>query len=165
MVSVKDVDHGYAQVRRELFRDDTSRLDVGVLGFEALDLYDNGVAVWQAALWNEFGVPRPDGTGWKIPPRKWLRGWIDDNADLVKFWLAGELQLVARAQQTKEQALANVGRRCVHAVKQRILASEITPANADSTVKKKGFNFPLFETGKLLRAIGFKVTSKTVPPE
>lgn len=154
-----DRDNGYTKVRKALAEDATSKLDVGLPNSAIELLYDNGVSVWEAAAWSEFGVAAKDGRGWRQPPRPWLRGWFDENKDLVVFWLRGEMQRVVRGEQTREQALENVGRRCVHGVKQRIL-SGIEPENAEATVRKKGFSLPLFNTGKFVKAIAYKVTRK-----
>lgn len=151
-MGITDKDNGYRDVRKSLFEDADSQLEVGMLGYAALEQYENGVAVWEAAMWAEFGTQH-------APSRSWLRGWFDENRDLVVFWLKGEMLLVAQGVQTKQQALDNVGRKCVHSVKQRILQG-IPPENATSTVLKKGFSFPLFNTGKFINAIAHRISRR-----
>lgn len=155
---IRDKDNGYSRVRKALFRDEANQLDIGVLGHKALEDYENGVAVWQAALWAELGVPNGEG-GWRQPPRSWLRGWFDENDDLVAFWLKGEMQRVARGEQTKQQALEEVARRAVSSIKKRMLAG-VGPDNAPATIKRKGFDFPLFHLGKLVNAVSFRISRR-----
>jgi hypothetical protein len=146
---IRDRDRGYAAITKQLFSDQDNKLDVGVFSEET---YENGLSLVQAATFAEFGTS-------KQPARSWLRAWFDDNQDLVAFWLAGELKLVAQGKQTKEQALKQVGKKCVAGIRERIL-KRIPPDNAKATEKKKGFNFPLIHSGRFLRAINFLVRKR-----
>lgn len=153
--SVTDKDNGYARVRAELFKDNYAAIEIGVLGYAALEQYENGTAIWQAALWAEMGVPNGNG-GWRQPPRSWLRGWFEENDDLVAFWLKGEMLRVARGEITKQQAIEEVARRAVVSMKNR-MRHGIDPRNADATIKRKGFDFPLFNMGKLVNTVTYRI--------
>ena len=146
-------DRGYESLKKTL---DLSRqkLDIGIFSPEGDVKYEeNGATVMMAALFAEFGTKTQ-------PKRSFLRAWFDQNEDLLKFWLKGEWERVARGEQTMDEALANVGRRAAHAIKQRIL-NGLDPDNAPSTVKKKGYNFPLLGlTGRLIAAISYRINGR-----
>ncbi len=147
-----DRDKGYRRILANLYDGKAGQLDVGVHG--GLDQwYNNGMNVVTVATFAEFGTVN-------APKRPWLRGWFDENTDLVKFWMRNEFVRVVAGEQTRQEALDNVGRRCVHGIKQRILDG-IKPDNAPATVAKKGFGLPLFETGKFLNAIGFRTKARS----
>lgn len=146
-VSVTDRDNGY-QALRSVFDQNGTKLDVGVFGNKN-ETYDNGVTTTDVGTWAEYGTKH-------APARPWLSGWLDENWELVIFRLRMEMSRVVRGQQTKTQALTRVGQRIRDGIRDRILA-KIPPPNAESTIRKKGFDHPLLETGRFLEAITYRV--------
>lgn len=102
--------------------------------------------------YNEFGTD-------KIPARSFLResvyrngkhGWQFVSREAVKGVIEGKL--------TGNTAYKLIGDRMVDDVKHQI--DIIGPANAPSTVKKKGRNRPLIDTGGLYRSIDREVLKR-----
>ena len=86
------------------------------------------------ALWNEFGTD-------KIPARPFIRRGLDNI----------EKELDKKPEQ--------IGSKMVQNIKKAINDSDY-PRNAISTVKKKGFDFPLIETRDMYNSLTFRVTKE-----
>lgn len=147
---VTDRDNGYAALRA-VFDQNGTRLEAGVFGNKG-ETYDNGVTTTDIGEWAESGTKT-------MPARPWLSGWLDENWELVIFRLRMEMSRVVRGQQTKNQALSRVGRMIRDGIRERILA-KIPPPNAPATIKKKGFDHPLLETGRFLKAITYRILDR-----
>ena len=87
----------------------------------------------EKALYNEFGTE-------KIPARPFIRRGLDD-LDI------------------KDKTPSDIGRQMVSNMRNAILRSDYV-RNAPSTVRKKGFDFPLVETGDMYKHLTFKVKEK-----
>lgn len=85
------------------------------------------------ALYNEFGTE-------KIPERPFIRRGFDNIEKIVK----------------NANSPSEVGEKMVNNMKKAIMRSEY-PRNAPSTVKKKGFDFPLIEYGDMYKNLTYKV--------
>lgn len=96
---------------------------------------------------NEFGAPSKN-----IPKRPFLRPTINEK----KQPLVKELQNAAERGDRAREAFDKVGAKAVEIVKETITQLS-SPANAPSTVDRKGFNDPLVETGSLRDSIKHEV--------
>lgn len=83
------------------------------------------------ALWNEFGTD-------KIPARPFIRRGLDN--------------IEEELNKSPEQ----IGVKMVQNIKKAINDSNY-PRNAVSTVKKKGFDFPLIDTREMYNSLTFRV--------
>ena len=83
------------------------------------------------ALWNEFGTD-------KIPARPFIRRGLDN--------------IEEELNKSPEQ----IGGKMVQNIKKAINDSNY-PRNAVSTVKKKGFDFPLIDTREMYNSLTFRV--------
>lgn len=103
--------------------------------------------VAQVAFWNEFGTKR-------APPRPFFRSTISQES---KTWGDKLSKAIVYYKYDGEAALRAVGL----AMKDDITASIqrwTTPPNAESTVRRKGFQKPLVDTGVMARSPDFEVT-------
>jgi hypothetical protein len=103
--------------------------------------------VAQVAFWNEFGTK-------KAPARPFFRNTVADLAPT----LGARLAKVAKATNydvKKTLELMGTG------IKDRIVKAIVDwpPDNAERTVKKKGFNHGLIDTGVMQRSVDFEVKS------
>lgn len=99
--------------------------------------------------YNEFGTD-------KAPARSFLRGTVYKNHNHGWRFVSREaVKGVLSGQFTANAAYKFVGDRMVDDVHKQI--DTIGPANAPSTIAKKGRNEPLIDTGGLYRSIGKKV--------
>ena len=113
------------------------KISAGIIGDEKLA---------NRARWNEYGTE-------KIPPRPFIK----HAADYISKEFIDRLIKAAMEGNAAEMDIQqnNIGRQMVGNIRAAILASNYPP-NAPSTVKKKGFNFPLIETGEMYMNIKYK---------
>ena len=116
------------------------------VGFLESATYPDGTNVAQVAFWNEYGTIT-------APPRPFFRTMI---ASESPSWPG----LMARAAKNynydADLVLAFMGTKISEDLQQSIVGWT-DPANAPSTVKKKGFDKPLIETGHMQRSVDFEV--------
>jgi len=112
--------------------------------------YDDGTPVADVAFWNEFGTD----TG--IPARPALRTAVaDSKKELRKVGRLNATKIVA-GQLRFDAGMRQLARIVRDAMKLSILEWS-TPPNAPSTIKRKGFDDPLIDTGLYHDSIDFKL--------
>ena len=144
---VVDRDLGYQKSMKNLKDLGMAPVDV----FVGVRAESGGELVTIAAV-NEFGSA--DGT---IPERSFLRSTVDENRKKYLSALSAAIDkgiTYGRAAMVRE--LGKVGQVAVGDVQRKIRDLD-TPPNAPSTVRQKGFDNPLIETGRLRQSIDFKV--------
>lgn len=121
---------------------------VGILGTQKYPAKDGkgDVSVAQAAYWNEYGTAT-------IPARPFFRNTIAEKQD---EWADNAASRLQQADGDVGMALALIGDDVKGDIVETI-QNFGEPENAPSTVKKKGFNKPLIDTGDLWRAIQSEV--------
>ena len=107
--------------------------------------YPNGESVAQVAYWNEYGTAT-------IPARPFFRNTI---AEKQGEWADKAAELLKQSDDTNH-ALALIGEGVKGDIVETIQNFR-EPENAPSTVKRKGFDKPLVDTGDLWRAIQSEV--------
>ena len=120
------------------------RVEVGIFQNQGEDLV-------QYAAANEFGTD-------KIPERSFLRSGIDEarRSGKLQRKVADLLDLVIRGKITPLAALVRLGIVGAEIVKKKIDAGPFTPL-APSTIRRKGSDVPLIETGRLRRNITSRI--------
>ena len=127
----------------------TAKVRVGIIeqaNYEGSD----GESVAQVAFWNEYGTAT-------IPPRPFFRNTIAQHKD---EWPKQAAALMEANGGDVRQTLELMG----EGVKGQIvetIQNFHTPPNAASTVKKKGFDKPLIDTGTLWRSIDYEVADES----
>lgn len=102
--------------------------------------------------YNEFGTD-------KIPARSFLRGAVYRNSKHSWRFVSREaVKAVVTGRLTGNKAYKMVGDQMVEDVKKQI--DIVGPVNASSTIKKKGRNQPLVDTGGLYRSINKEVLKR-----
>jgi len=91
-----------------------------------------------------------------IPPRPFFRTMITQNQRSWAPTLARILKTNKRID--AESALSMLGEIMVGQLKASIIAMK-SPPNAPSTIRKKGFDDPLIETGHMLNSVDYEVTT------
>lgn len=117
-------------------------LEVGIWG----DKYENGETVATIAARNEFGNPP------KQPPRPFFRNAISRNKRKWREFVQDRLVIDLDAKKT----LGFLGEIISDDIRDSIWGFT-TPPNAPATIRKKGFNKPLIETGKMVSNVRMKV--------
>ena len=136
----------YIRAARELAKGPA--VDVGVIGSEAGADKGDGITVAMVAEWAELGLGQP--------MRSWLRGWIDEAQGEIEQRISVETRAVLEGKRTQRVALARIGVWAAGQIRARIAAG-IEPANADSTIERKGSSTPLIDTGQLRSSITSRV--------
>lgn len=119
--------------------------------------YPDGVKLSDVARWNEYGTET-------IPPRPAFRMGAErsilKNKKLIQAMLKNMIRAKYRSKRDFEnlefKLLWSLGRSAVAETKKIIESGETAP-NAPATVRKKGFDHPLFETGLLKKNVTFEV--------
>lgn len=109
----------------------------------------SGKTVLDIANINEFG-------GGNVPSRSFIRAWFDSNREKMNKMILAIMKAVVKGKYTPDQALEILGLRWVGEIQARI-GKGIPPANAASTIRKKGSSKPLIEQGILRSAITFRI--------
>lgn len=122
---------------------------VGFQSGEATD--DRGVDMAQIAMWNELGTSTS-------PSRPFLRMSVDENASDINAMCGKQLKTIAEGG-TAEQCLKQVGVFGVSLVQEKIVSGSYAP-NAPSTIKKKGSDKPLIDTGRMRQSVKYVIRKK-----
>jgi hypothetical protein len=121
-------------------------------GFE-VGIFDEEAA--QIAVWLEFGTD--DG---HIPERPVFRETFEDlRAELLKKD-AHYTRLVGQGKISPRQARARLGAWYAGKLRWAIIRYDDVP-NAESTIKKKGFDDPWIDTGHLVNAVNYRPTGRS----
>ena len=126
-------------------------VDVGVIGEKAAEPEhdgEGGLTVAQVAEWIELGIGQP--------MRSWLRGWIEENQTEIDERIRIESRKVLTGAQPLDVGLARIGVWMVAGIQARI-ARGIEPANAQSTIDKKGSSKPVIDTGQVRQSMSSRV--------
>lgn len=134
---------------KKYFRELKKMTDMEIqVGFQGDQKYEDGTSIAQVAAINEFGAS-------DIPERPFMRQSFENHE--------GELQAVCDAAQrlvssggSAEQALQQIGVVAKGLVQDEIVNGGFAP-NAESTIKKKGSEQPLIDTGTMRQSVNFVV--------
>lgn len=150
MMRLKEKDNGLNKLKKALGK---SSIQVGILekADDPKEGSKEGLTVEEVAAFHEFGLG--------VPERSFLRGWLDENKEKVKEALERMAEATVRGKYSKEQALELLGQKFVGSIQERI-SNRIPPPLADSTVKKKGSDVPLIDTGQLRASITYRTDVK-----
>jgi hypothetical protein len=145
--SFSDVDKGYtARLRAIASMNGRVTSKVGVFGDDASELHDaeSGLTNGELAAIHEFGAG--------VPERSFVRAWVDVDQSKITDQLKTEATDVAAGRRTIYKSMERFGDWAGLRIVARI-AQHIAPALAAETVRRKGSDTPLVETGTLIRAI------------
>ena len=146
LTAVIDRDLGYNRIMRDLQKLYGMEVVAGML--KDSGKAENGASYVDIATWNEYGTGR-------IPSRPFIRISADTNkaawAKLAQQCVNGVID-----GDSPRDAAQVVGLRMVEDIRKVFGSSELK-ANAPSTVKKKGRNEPLVDSGEMRRRVNFRV--------
>ncbi|HHK5588574.1 TPA: hypothetical protein ACQUIH_000144 [Neisseria lactamica] len=126
----------------------TGKVRVGIIE-QANYNGSDGESVAQVAFWNEYGTAT-------IPPRPFFRNTIAEHKD---EWPKQAAALMEANGGDVRQALELMGEGVKGQIVETIQAFR-EPPNAAATVKKKGFDKPLIDTGTLWRSIDYEAADE-----
>ena len=146
MTAVIDRDLGYSRIMRDLQKLYGMEVVAGML--KDSGKAENGASYVDIATWNEYGTGR-------IPSRPFIRISADTNR---QTWAKLAQQCVNDVidGDSPRDAAQVVGHRMVEDIRKVFGSSELK-ANAPSTVRKKGRNEPLVDSGEMRRRVNFRL--------
>lgn len=148
-MTTTDIDMGGKAIFKQLKNLADAQVFVGVFSDEEpYDKDGRSVGVAQVAFWNEYGTEN-------IPERSFIRSAFDENRVSLKKIMDDSLGELLDGRATHTKALNKAGAALRKMIKAKIIAFR-SPANAPSTIAKKGFDNPLIDTKKLLNSIEYK---------
>jgi hypothetical protein len=166
-----DTDMGLEDIFKEMEKMKSMCVKVGVTEDVGAQKPDGGDATLaEYATYNELGVKKKkkdededentDGI-WFIPPRPFVRGFVDGKREQIAKTLEKLGNLVSGGKIKAETAMARLGEYGQSGIKSYIRNGDFTP-NADSTIAKKGSSKPLIDDGILRNSIRYQVIEKPV---
>ena len=144
-VEVKLIDHGFDNIIRQALKLDGKGVKVGIRRGKGSH---DGTDMLDIAVYNHFGTAT-------IPARPFVSDCAEKNAGQIQ---EVQKRLVYRVYQgglSADGALAQLGAWYVNVQKGHILHGGWTP-NAPATVKRKGSNRPLVDTGQLVNTVDWE---------
>lgn len=147
MAGVIDRDLGYNRIMRDLQKLDGMEVVAGML--KDSGKASNGASYVDIATWNEYGTRR-------IPSRPFIRISADTNR---QAWAKMAQQCVNDVidGDSPSEAAKVVGHRMVEDIRKVFGDTSQLKDNAPSTIKKKGRNEPLVDSGEMRRRVNFRI--------
>ncbi len=137
-----ETDRGWKRIRRAIAQLDGEAVSVGVQGDAG---EHEGTNLVDIAAWNELGTAH-------IPPRPFMRATSDSQRGRFGTMSAHLVGKLIDRTATVPQVMGTIGQWFQEAVQARMAAGPWAP-NAPSTVREKGSNRPLIDTGRLRASI------------
>lgn len=182
MKHVTDKDMGLQKFMRELQKANNAEV---VIGIQEGSNNGEGQSIAEYAAYNEYGgIAKHEGgtrytkSGGKtrfvsnsfmgpvhgvttahdivIPERSFMRSTFDEKTKEISADFAAKYDLMKQGKMTAFKALSLVGLKHESDIKAKI-SSNIAPANAASTIRKKGSSKTLIDTGAMLASVRYVV--------
>ena len=156
----RDNDSGMSEILKEMSSLSELKLKVGLFGTEEAE--SGGPTIVEYATWNEYGVPGPpyseNGGGiWFIPPRPFIRGWLDNEGELLKTVTEKLVKQLFYGKLSALEVAEFLGQFSQVGIKKYIREGRFVP-NAERTKKgKRGSTKPLIDTDTMRNSIRYKV--------
>lgn len=155
-VKILKNDKNWKSMRRNLLRSVDNTIDVGWWG--NLRHPRTKMPLAQVAKWNEEGHSNGGlGAGTTTPPRPFMRlSFLPQSKILLMSRFVPKVRLIAEGKLTWTALKEEMKKELTDILKKSILEWN-TPDNAPLTIKLKGFDDPLIETGSLYDGIRARV--------
>jgi len=147
-MSVKDIDKGWKELKREVRAIKNARIEVGVIGSQAQSRpYDGPLTIADVATFNEFGTVN-------APARSFIRSTFDENQNYVSY-VERKASLLTKGVPART-ILKIIGTKIKQDVVAKINNLRVPP-NAASTIARKKSSNPLIENGRLKQSISYRI--------
>lgn len=135
-------------VRKSRFNIDNLRDGIVRVGWFSQHRYSDGMPVAQVAIYNEFGTATS-------PMRPFMRPVLHTQKQTIVENLRHHYIMALKNNENTAKVLSLIGEDVKWRIQSQILATN-TPPNAPSTIKAKGFNRPLYDTGFMLNSVSYQ---------
>lgn len=127
--------------------------DAVQVGFFDGKLHPSGdMTIAEVAAIQEFGTR-------EVPERPFMRTTIMKDREFVTYLENGISTIIWGVKPNAKQGLKGAGQVLAEAMKESV-ETWTTPINSRATVRRKGFNDPLVETGTMRENISWRLVSK-----
>lgn len=147
---MQDIDNGYKKIKEELEKLDKLKL---IIYIDDKATYPDGIKVDFIAMLMEYGS---DDFDVPFPARPFFRSTFDAHYDDISNLMERCIDKIVDGKMTAHKAFETVGKDVVKKVREMILNGTYA-ALAESTVKAKGSDKPLYDTGALVRSVKYKI--------
>lgn len=154
---IKDIDHGWKNIKREVAKMNDAAVRVGILqdAGKAMERTETGqtvpsdATVAEVAFFNEFGTKTS-------PERSFIRSTADENRALFSKFIKQQMHEVFAGTRTVQAALERTGLLAQGKVRKKMRDLK-APPNAPATIEAKGSSNPLIDTSHMLKKVDFEV--------
>lgn len=136
------------RVRRNKYNTKNIREGIVRVGWFSQHRYSDGLPVAAVAVFNEYGTPT-------APARPFVRPVVHGQKQTILENLKHHYKTALRNNTNTNKVLTLIGEDVKWRIQAQILATN-TPPNAPSTIKAKGFNKPLYDTGFMLNSVSYQ---------
>ncbi len=152
-------DRGLQDLRKRLSAMSDLTVTVGFQGPDGRQMYPTGINVATVAMIQEFGTrSTPNHAG--IPARSFLRATLFEQRQRIERAFGDAVQRVVNLEALPLGSFTTAGREVARLVRDKIDRSlSWARRNAQATIQKKGFDYPLHETERMRDALSFAVRS------
>lgn len=112
---------------------------------------EDGTDICDIAMWNELGTAH-------APSRPFLRKSVDENTAEINSFLQSKKEGLLRGEPA-EQILKEIGIFQKDLIQEKITEGSYTP-NAASTIRRKGSDKPLINTGRMRQSVNYVIRRK-----
>jgi hypothetical protein len=148
MAGVIDRDLGWNKIIRDLQELDGTEISAGVLKNAGSD--SRGTPYADIAIYNEYGTRR-------IPARPAVRIASDEHKGEWQDVVAQGIDATIAGHGNKQALCDKVGKKMVKDIQSIFGDKSKLKGNAPATIKKKGRDDPLIDTGKLRSVVNYRV--------
>ena len=128
-----------------------SKLEVGI-GFQrGMAAEDNGTDITDIAMWNELGTV-------DIPSRPFMRDSVDKHIPAINHMLKSQEEALLSGEPARK-VLETIGIFQKDLMQTEIEQGSFTP-NAESTIRRKGSDKQLIDTGQMKNSVNFWIQEK-----
>lgn len=130
--------------------EDLDKLEVRI-GIQQGAGSEKGVDLVDIAMFNELGTVH-------IPSRPFLRDSVDAHAEEINAFLQSMRQIIVRGG-SAEKVLKKIGVFQKGLIQEEIAHGNFVP-NSEATIKRKGSDKPLIDTGRMRQSINYVIQEK-----
>lgn len=121
------------------------------IGIQQGEASEEGVDLVDIAMFNELGTVH-------IPSRPFLRDSVDANADQINSFLQSMKKELLRGG-SAEDVLKKIGVFQKGLIQEQIVKGDFAP-NSEATIRRKGSDTPLVDTGRMRQSINYVIQQK-----
>ncbi|MDR2952911.1 MAG: hypothetical protein LBU82_06690 [Treponema sp.] len=150
---ITDTDKGMQNIMRQISALSQLFVKAGIVeGSGEVD----GLLIAQYAAWNEFGVPGKGKKKWRIPPRPFIRGFVENEREKINETIERLFKQVSEGKMSAKVAIRKLGEFAQTGIQKYIITGNFTP-NAERTIRRKKRSRPLIDTETMRDAVRYQI--------